>query len=102
MSSLVVLRVVSMTRGSVRLSTWPLSASVRLTANEAAARAGQLVISTPPNLDKSAAEAREETSAARLPSTVLPLLWDHRTLPTADPNKESYSVIDNMILLTYL
>ena len=73
MSSLVVLRVVSITRGSVRLSTWPLSASVRLTASEAARMTGQLVTSTPPSRDNSRAEAREDISAARLPSTVLPL-----------------------------
>ena len=73
MSSLVVLRVVTITRGSVRLSTWPLRASVRLTASEAAATAGQLVTSTPPSRDNKRTEARAETSAARLPSTVLPL-----------------------------
>ena len=87
MSSWAVLRVVSITRGSVRLSTWPLRASVRLTATEATVTAGQLVTSTPPSCDNMSTEARPESSAARLPSTVLPLARDQRILPTADPVK---------------
>ena len=87
MSSLVMLRMVTITRGRVRLSTWPLRASVRLTPTEAAITGSQLVTSTPPSCDNRSTEARAETSAARLPSTVLPLPWDQRTLPTADPAK---------------
>ena len=89
MSSWAVLRVVTMTRGRVRLSTWPLRASVSVTAKTATVTAGQLLTSTPPSCDSMITVAREERSAARLPSTVLPLPWDQRVLPTADPGREA-------------
>ena len=98
MSSWAVLRVVTMTRGRVRLSTWPLRASVSVTARTATVTAGQLLTSTPPSCDSMITVAREERSAARLPSTVLPLPWDQRVLPTADPGRDyNYTEIQIMI-----
>ena len=73
------------TRGSVRLSTWLLNASVRTTATHAATTADQLPTSTADTEDKMKTAAKLLKSAAKLPSIVLDPPDIHLILPTADP-----------------
>ena len=83
--------------GSVRLSFWTESASRTEVIDTTVAYRIALNESTRPHSRRSPVQARTETAKAILPSTVLPELDDHRTLPKRLPTTDAYNFLEGAL-----